>query len=107
MDTSKPIKFTIQFKLYPEDIAYVLRMPTEEDHKGNGRPHIDTCALLELYEGMTFGDPKREVREGVEPFPNEPDYNAYSQFCEKIQAIHDKIMSANSPLHVLTMATGE
>lgn len=106
MDTSKPIKFSIKFTLHPEDIAYVLRMATEKDYKGNGRPHIDILAMLELWAGLT-GHANTDPREGIERYMDDPDHDAYAQFVEKIQAIRDKIVSANSPLHVLSMATGE
>ena len=106
MDTSKPIKFSIKFTLYPADLAYILRMATEEDHRDNGRPHIDLLAMSELWAGIT-GHHTAEAPEGVERYTNDCDYDAYSQFIEKVQAIHDKIVSANSPLHVLAMATEE
>ena len=77
-------EFTITIKLYDSDLGYVARMRTEEDGK-----ELRTADLLELWSGLTSGEVNRHVPEGVERYDNDPDYDAFSEFCFAIQQIRD------------------
>jgi len=74
-------EITLTFKLYPNDLGYIARMSTDE--KGD----LEADAMLEFYAGLTAGDVNRKVPEGVEPYDNDPDYDAFSEFWEKIEKI--------------------
>lgn len=74
-------EITLKIKLYPSDLGYIARMPTVEDGS------LDPDAMLEFFTGLTAGEAKRKVPDHVERYENDPDYDAFSEFWEQVEAI--------------------
>jgi len=77
-------EITLTLKLYPSDLGYIARMPTDE--KGV----VLSEALLEFFTGLTSGHAKREVEDGVEPYRDDPDYDAFADFCDQVEKIRNE-----------------